>query len=398
MRSNFITIAIVAVLFGLAFGIYDLVLPLWLKINDISYKQMGWIYALSNGVMVIVPLITGRLSDRSGRRFFYGASLVSCGVACAVTPLTVSVFGQTILRVLQRSASGVYESLQSVLLFETDRRQFFSSIRSARGFELTCHALGAVIVMAIVHGPSGQDRLAQPLYVAAGLLAVAFVLVMLRLREPKSDESEPATGPQMSLLGLSPALLLLAAFNMMFMFGLSISHSQMMVLFFYDKFNLTEHQAAWVSIVHRLSLGVPLLLAGIWVVRPVKWLFVVSLVLEGVFIAVTVLPTSAVAAVAIWFIHDPIGAALWMPINSWYIQRYARPHRRAADAAFVLGAATLGSVFGPLVAGRLAAYSGNITFPGISGAIDLPFVASGLVVAGSAILVLLLPKVDAESQ
>ena len=38
-----------------------------------------------------------------------------------------------------------------------------------------------------------------------------------------------------------------------------------------------------------------------------------------------------VGAVAVWFLHDPIGAAIWVPMNSWYMQHYARPDRRAAD-------------------------------------------------------------------
>jgi hypothetical protein len=191
--------------------------------------------------------------------------------------------------------------------------------------------------------------------------------------------------------GLPRSLILLAVFNFVFMAGLSISHSQMMVLFFFDKFQLAEHQVAWVSIAHRISLGLPMIIAAIWVTRPSKWLFAATVLLEGVFVSLTVFPTTVVGAVAVWFLHDPFGAAIWAPMNAWYMQQYARPERRAADVATVLAMGTLGSGLGPILAGKLADYGGYVP-SALSGAIDLPFFLSGAIVAASAILVCFLPK------
>jgi len=391
MRRNLIVITITAVLFGLTFGVYDLVLPLWLKTNGINYMQMGWIFAVSNGLMILLPIVTGRLADHFGRKRFFATALACCGAACAATPMTVNVAGQTILRVLQRAATGVYESLQGVLIFETNRAKFLLSIRLARGFEFTCNALGAFLVWALIRGQTGADKLASPMYVACGLLLVSFVLVVGWLREPESVPANNLANRRLNPFGLPPVLILLAVFNFVFSLGLSISHSQMMVLFFYDKFNLAEHQVAWVSMAHRVSLGLPMMLAAFWVTRPNKWLFAVTVALEGLLVSATVFPTGVVGAVAVWFLHDPIGAAIWFPMNAWYMQHYARPDRRAADVATVMAMNTLGMAIGPLIAGQLAEYAGPVPSP-LSGAIDLPFFASGLIVVISAALICFLPR------
>ena len=395
MRSNLVVIIITAVLFGLSFGIYDLVLPLWLKTNGINYVQMGWIFAISNGVMMVIPIVSGWLADHFGRKRFFAAGLGFCAAACAATPLTVHVGMQTMLRTVQRAASGVYESLQGVLLFESNRVKFVSSIRFARGFEFTCRAFGAFLVWILITGGTASDKLALPLYTACGLLVVAFVLVGARLREPDAEIADPLEEGLLRSFGLPRVLILLAAFNFIFMLGLLISHSQMMLLFFYDKFQLAEHEVAWVSMAHRLSLGLPMMLAGFWIVRPHRLLFATTVVLEGMFISATVLPSGIVGAVTLWLLHDPIGAAIWVPMNAWYIQHYSRPQRRAADVATVMAMSTLGMTIGPIIAGALAEYEGPLP-PFLSGAIDLPFLASGLMVAISAVLVCFFPNPNAD--
>ena len=78
-------------------------------------------------------------------------------------------------------------------------------------------------------------------------------------------------------------------------------------------------------------------------------------------------------------------------MNAWHIQHYVRPERRETDVATVMAMITPGMPLGPIIAGGLAEYEGPLP-PVISGAIDLPFLASGLVVAISAVLGCFLPK------
>ena len=390
MHRNLLVITITAVLFGLAFGVYDLVLPLWLAAQEINYVQMGWIFAVSNGVMIFVPIVTGWLADRFGRKNFFATSIGVCSLACLLTPMSAHMIAQTLMRLLHRTAAGVYEALQGVLVFESNRGRFMAFIRLARGGELTCHAMGAFLVWVLLSRHGLGTDLSIPLYAAFGLLVIAAVLVVVALREPKVDAADPLSQRRFNPIGLPRVLILLAAFNFVFMLGLSISHCHMMILFFKDKFDLADGQVAIVSMVHRVSLGLPMLLAGFWATRPSRPVFIITLVLEGAFISLTILPPGAVGAVAVWFIHDPIGAAIWAPMNAWYMQHYARPRQRAADVATVMAMSTLGMAIGPVIAGYLAVYEGPLV--GSVRAIDLPFFASGLVVAASAVFVFFLPK------
>ncbi len=391
MNRNLVVIITTAVLFGLSFGVYDLVLPLWLKENGISYSLMGWIYAVSNLMMMLIPIVVGSAADFFGRKRFFSLSLAACAGACLATPMTANVIAQMFFRLLQRAANGVYQALSDVLLFETSAKKFLLSVRLARGFEFTCHALAALLVFFLVYGKSGGQSLALPMFVAFGMLTLAFVLVLGWLREPRGEELRKLDRKPINPLGLPKVLILLAGFNFVFQLGLSISHSQMQLLFFEDKFDLPNHQVAIVSVVHRISLGVPMVLASFWVTKPSKWLFATTVAVEGVFVSATVLPATVYGAVAVWFVHDPIGAAIWAPINSWYMQEYARPDHRAADVATVLAMSTLGMVIGPVLAGWLAEYPGSVPAP-LSGAIDLPFFFSGIIVVVSAAFVCFLPK------
>lgn len=381
-------IIITAGLIGLALGVYNLVLPLWLKAHAISYVQIGWIFAVSNGIIIVVPIAAGQLADRFGWKRFFAAGIGCCAVVCLATPTTVNIGAQVTFRVLQRAGASVYQSLQDVLVFQTSRRNFTPSIRLSRGVEGTCHAIGAILVWVLIRRQTGSADLAFPLLVAGGLAGLAFILVMTRLRASDARRDSMRTKFSFRITGLPRELMLLGIFNFVFMLGLSISHSHMMILFFYDKFSLAEHQVAWVSMAHRLSLGLPMVLAAFWRIRPNKWWFAIAVVTEGSLISLTVLPSGVVGAVSVWLLHDPFGATIWIPMNSWYMQRYARPNRRAMDVTTVMAMSTLGTAVGPIIAGHLVDHG----IPGpLSGSIDLPFFVSGLVVVLSAGLVCLLP-------
>jgi len=100
---------------------------------------------------------------------------------------------------------------------------------------------------------------------------------------------------------------------------------------------------------------------------------------EGFALAVSGAAPTLLTSAAVWLTHDVGGAGLWIPIQAGFIQRYARPELRARDASRVRALGSLGWIFGPILAGLLAPVS-----------ISLPFVASGLIVASSALPIVML--------
>jgi MFS family permease len=392
MRGNVVVIVGVAILFGLSLGIYDVVWPHWLHANGINYSQMGWIFALSNLAIIPIPILSGRVADLLGRKRVFAAGLGCCSAAYALSPVTSRLSGQMVIRLIQQASAAVYASLQGVLVFESSRSKFLWLIARAQGGEAIFTALGSATVLVLVSRQGTLGELSPPFYIAGGLLALAVLSVTVWLREPQRAQIPELNQRKFNPFDLPPTLLLLTAYNFVFLVGLSMSHSQMSLLFFYEKFELARRDTAWISIVHRLSLGVPMVLSTLWISRPSKWLFVGTVFLEGVFISATALPNNVRVAVALWFFHDALGASLWSPVNQWYMQHYARPEHRASNVATVLALSSLGSTVGPILAGRLARYGGPIPFP-LSQAIELPFFASGVLVSLSAILVCLLPRI-----
>ena len=55
----------------------------------------------------------------------------------------------------------------------------------------------------------------------------------------------------------------------------------------------------------------------------------------------------------VWLAHDLIGAGVWVPIQSAFIQKYSREDRRGRDVSKVLALGSLGWIFGPLLAGGI---------------------------------------------
>jgi len=388
---------VAAVLFGLSFGVYDVVLPHWLDANGINYAQMGWIFALSNLAVIPIPILTGRLADLFGRKRLFAAGLACCSAACAATPLMGRWIAQLLLRAVFQASGSIYYALQGVLVFESGRSKFFRWIARTQGGEAIFTALGSAAVLVLISSRGLLQELRLPFYLAGGLLAAAFLLVTVRLTEPDRTDVADLNRRRFNPLMLPPTLVLLMVFNFVFLVGLSMSHSQMALLFFYDKFHLARRDTAWINIVHRLSLGVPMVVLTFWTLRPRRWLFVATVAMEGVFISATALPSDVRVAVVLWFLHDAVGAAIWSPINQWYLQHYARPEHRASNVATVLAISSLGTTVGPILAGRLARFGGPVPFP-LTRAIDLPFFVSGIVVLLSAIVVCALPKGGEESR
>jgi len=395
MRGNVAVILIAAVLVGLSVGVYDVVLPHWLQANGISYAQMGWIFALSNLVMMPLPILTGRLADLFGRKRVFASGLACCTVACGTTPATATVFGQMLLRLVQQAGTSIYSSLQGVLVFESSRSTFLRLIARTQGGEAVFTALGSASVLILLHREATVTDLSRPFYLAGGLLALALILVLIKLREPQKAPAPELTRRRFNPLALPSVLILLTAYNFIFQVGLSMSHSQMALLFFYDKFHLVRRDTAWINVVHRISFGLPMVLSTFLIRRSNKWVFAGTVVLEGIFISATALPRSVTSAVALWFFHDALGASIWAPMNQWYMQHYARPEHRASNVATVIAISALGNTVGPIVAGWMAHSTLPVPYP-LSGTIDLPFFFSGAVVILSVIPLLFLPQAKTE--
>jgi MFS family permease len=383
----------IAVLYGIGFGIYEFALPLFLKANNVTYVQMGHIYMAGAIVQFFLTLYLTSLADTFGRKRVYTGGL-ACGLAAYfLTPLTWAFWHQTVFKTLREIAQSVQAKLQSVLVYENVKTRFFEFFSRARGGEYACQAFGTITAIVIINQGVGYE----PTFLAAGvLMIVAAGLAIGFLREPAHVElsAKPVRFTSLFKLDLHPKLYLLALGMFLFHTGLFTSHSQYLLLFWRDKFAVSDQTLGVIAILHRLSLGVlmivlPMLFVG-WVRdRPRKALYVCAVAAEGVMIAASALIANFYWAAGVWLLHDFVGAALWIPIQQQLILKYARPESRASDVARVAALGSLGIILGPLIAGYLLDYTGAL--PALfSGVHDLPYFVSGILVALSALPLLFL--------
>ncbi|MFA6110203.1 MAG: MFS transporter, partial [Candidatus Latescibacterota bacterium] len=73
MGRNVQVLLLVSILFGVAGGIYEFVLPYYLEGRGLSFMNMGYVFAASTLAMFVVRLGLGNLADQWGSKRLYVA-------------------------------------------------------------------------------------------------------------------------------------------------------------------------------------------------------------------------------------------------------------------------------------------------------------------------------------
>jgi MFS family permease len=189
---------------------------------------------------------------------------------------------------------------------------------------------------------------------------------------------------EMFSLDLPPNLWVLTVSAFIFNIGLTSSHSFYLLLFFKDKFGFSVTALGTIQMLHRFSLGIPMMLAGHLMDRPLfarhyRTLYIASMTVQGLSLCASAVIPGAYLACGVFLLHDIAGATFWSPIHSSFMQRYARPAQRGRDVALASGIASLGAIFGPLLAGLLIDRLGWK---------DGPFFMSGVITILASLLIL----------
>lgn len=372
MSRNVRVLVAISVLYGGAVGLYDFVLPFYLKGRGLSYPSMGWLFAGSAAIMVVVRLATGRLVDVWGCKRPYLASLVGGGAASALTAATGNVMFLTLLKTGREIGLLLRETVQPVLLYIEDRARFRDWVGRTRGLESLCQALGTVLAgWCMVSWGNGPTLL-----VSASFLAVAAAVLGIGLADRRTSHEEAPARGSLWRWDVDRNLKIIMVSGIVFNLGLTTSHGFIMPLYWSARFGAGEQTVAAIMFVHRLTPVLPMLLAGRLRFRNLKSAYIAALLLEGILIGAGGLIPVLVPAAAVWLLHDLVGAGIWIPIQSEIIQRHCRESTRGLDMSKTLVLSSLGGAFGPILCGFLA-----------DRAISAPFVVSGvLVVVGGLML------------
>ena len=394
MRRNFYAVLSTSVFFGLTFGMYELVLPFYLQDRGVTTVGQGYIFAAGLLMPFFLRIGVGSISDRFGRKIFYGLSILLAGIASLLTPFFSNAIVQGTLKGTRESGVEIRKVLHPIVLYEFARGKFIDFWGKTQGFERLLEGAGYPLAgfLLATYGSAGYR---YAMLLAAALLGLGFVGFAILYKEGRpAPEDTPGKSRVLRLrelvsLRLNKKLWIIIASMMVFNVGLMCSHCFVMPLFFTQKFGLSKDQAAIVLMLHRLFMAVPLILAG-WIIRgglKVQKVYYVAFVfVEGVLIAAGGLIPGFYWATGVWLLHDFFGAGLWQPVQAALIMHYASDHQRGLEVGKVIAFSAVTMCIGPILAGYLTA------LPGLSAAtaISLPFIAGGGIIAASALLLLLL--------
>jgi DHA1 family multidrug resistance protein-like MFS transporter len=374
MSRNVKVLLIVSVIFGGMFGIYEFILPFYLKERNISFQDMGYIFSFAGVGMFLVQIYSGSMSDRWGRKPFYLLALLVCSLASGLTPFVASLLLLIVLKTSWDAAVVTRRTMHPILLYEDSRSQFMDFIGKTRGIEMLFQAVGTFIAGATVV----SLKYAGNLWLAGITLAIACFLFAFLFHERRGavvPEQKVGTKSLLSWWKLSYNLKVIVVAYFIFMIGLRTSHNFIMPLFFSKKFGVSDQAVSWVLVFHRITIAVPMLFIGNLRVKNLKATYIGAVFFQGLSLTVSALIPNFLAASVVWLIHDFVGAGIWIPIQSTIIQQYSREGARGLDVSKTMAFSSLGGIFGPLLAGYIADFW-------ISG----PFFASGIITMASALV------------
>jgi len=395
MNSNLWLVLGTATLFGLATGIYEYVLPSYLKSQGISFETMGLIFTLAGAAMVMVRIYMGGLSDLLGRKPLYGMALVVCGLGTASPAVVSGLLAQLLLKIVRDTAALTRETLFPIILYEERRGAFLNIISKFRGVEFLVQAGGTLLAGAVIAAfalPTQGYRYA--LAIAGGALLLAAIGWALAFREhPRTATPTVMTLRELFNFDLHPNLRIIMLAGGILTFGIALSHSFYMPLFFPERFPDHAHLNPLLMSLHRVTIALPMLVVGNLPIRNLRAWYCWGFVIEGVTMSACALLPNFWASAGTFLLHDLIGAGIWVPIQATLIQRFSRDERRGVETGKVLAWTSLGAVVGPMVAGWLLKL-GETTPALAEASIIFPFFFSGVFMIIAAVPLLWL-KLDA---
>ncbi len=367
-------------LFGFSFGLYEIIFPLYMDHVSISLMEIGYVFTASAIFIAFLSIFLGAKSDKYGRKVFMALASLLAGLSYFFTPQFESVGVMVLVKILFDSAVAIRNAVFATMVYEQDRRGFIASYSRVSGLEFTSQALG--LASAGLFISTYGYRL--PLVFSGLLQLIGFLAIVFFFPEqevPAARRAAKNLGEKRVGKGLNRGLMIMAVSGLVVTIGGSATHSFITPMFFSKKFSLPPETLSILMTVHRLSLGIPMLFSSRIVTGLKKFSHKSSLILftciQGVFTSLATVPGDFTTSAALWLLHDPAGASVWLPLRSYLVQKYCNDETRGRDFNVVNFISSLGNIIGPYLAGC----TGSIN-------INLPFFIGGLVIIFSNLLLI----------
>ena len=349
MHRNVTVLFVVCVGYGFSKGLFDFAVPLYLRSEGYSFRSIGYIFAISAMAIFFLRIYLARLSDYVGRKALYVGALALTSLSYLGFPHMQRLISLALTRTGADLSFGVRETMHATALYESRAHGYLNLQGKTRGVEFLFMGLGTLAAGYLIVSAGYTITFAVP----AVVLLVTTLVFAARFVEP-ADLNTPRTKVGLAKLlttSFPREIKLLALTGFIFGLGISASHHYIPPLFFKLKFDLSAKQVAMIQLVHTFSHVPALFVVGWLVRRRLKTVFVATMLIEAVLIAMVGCFATLPPTLFFWWTHDMVGAGLWAPIQWTLIQRYARKNARGLDASVVPAITALGFIFGPLLTG-----------------------------------------------
>jgi MFS family permease len=371
------------------FGLVIPLLPFYAERFAASPLQMTALFATYSLMSMLTAPLWGRLSDRVGRRPVLMASMAAAALAYGWLALASRLWMLFAARAVAGACAGNIAAAQAYIADVTPpekRAKGMGMIGAAFGLGFTLGpTLGGLVAGA---NPTAQD-LQRPAFIAAGLSALAFVLVIAILKEslPQAGVARRANRWELARSAMHrPTLRLL----ILLFFTITAAFAGMettFALWTKDAFGWGPEQVGWLF----FFVGCVLIVVQGGLIGPLsRRLGEARLVLIGAAsIAIGLALVTLAANLAVLLVASAclaLGMGLLNPSISSLISRQAGADERGGILGVSQSGASLARVVGPAIAGPLFEFLGR----------NAPYYTGALVMLGVLGFALRLPREQGE--
>ncbi|MCG8462072.1 MAG: MFS transporter [Holophagales bacterium] len=357
-RGSLASLFAIVIVDLVGFGVVIPILPFYAESFGASATVLGLLLTCYAAMQFFFAPVWGRWSDRVGRRPVMLLTIAGTAVALLVMGLASSLawlFAARLLGGLFGANISVASAYITDVTSEEERTRFM-------GF------LGASFGLGFILGPAIGGLLAPygynvPMFFAAGLAAVNFLVALRYLREPERSPvtTAPMPGPEQLRRLPGGRVLVLCVAYFIFVFGVSQLET-VFAFFMLDRFGWDAHQVAFILVF----MGV--ITAGIQggAIRPLAKALVEKrlLILGSLLLAPSLAVVPACHGIVILLVPlalSSVGRGLVHPALLSLVSSAAGAHERGQVMGTFQSSASLARMAGPLVAGLL--YDSRLAYP-----------------------------------
>jgi len=359
LNRNIKIIFAVGLLSAFILGVFDLLLPFYLKYRGVSLIHMGLIFTVSTLAISFLRIMIGEYADVYGRKNVYLASCSLGAIAKSLFPLSVNNVQILFNKFLNDLQDNFRVSIHNVMLFENDRKNYakFFSWFTASNFILQATGTLCFAVLLVYLGYLNL------FFLLSGIEMAKFILLLLYHEDRREEKRRSLSLREAYSFKISGCLKVLALSSAIGSLGFGIAHGFLLPLYFAEKYGLDAAQISMITAIHRLSFLTTPSASGVIRKLGLKRTYVFStFAYVFSFLTVGLINLPILIFVPIFLIHDLLGGGIRMTTMNVIVQNLTMDETRGREINTFNAIQMPINILAPSIAGALATMNWDLIF------------------------------------